>query len=571
MRWAGGRLQCWLVTVLVCVTAGLFILRIRAPSDLMDYGQESPVAYVLDMVLNHHWIVQWDVDGTVATKPPLLQWLGGLASLMAGTVDRLTVALPSALATLALALLIFFAGQAHFGTRAGFLGAMSYLLSTAVFKQVALVRTDGLFSLGVAATAMLVFRAWRTGTGWTAAWLAAATTTLTKGPLGLLLAAAGLLASIWERKSGAPAPVRGSHWRGVLWFAALAGGWFALASLQAGPELARKLFAEELIHHAITSGKHSFPGEHLHQPPLYFLSRFAPWSLFACIALWRVVKEPIATVAERRFERFLFCWFAVGLIIFSVAPHQRADLVWPLLPPAAILAGRELARLLAGWSATRLAVGVAAAVVLGFGAAAFEYFALRADEQAVVQAAAMEPLARKILEAQGDGTLITHVNSSVVLQMHLGTMAPGVSLEEAAALLSGSDPAFVAVHNVPRLQAMLGAQSPLHVVAEGPETRYMHLRIVSNYPRLERPASCAVQLGAMRLHLQGVRHYEKCGDQLRFEPEPGKVAVVLITNEGPVAQTVRITFSSGESQPGAALVHQHSLAPGTSVQVSNAL
>ena len=48
--------------------------------------------------------------------------------------------------------------------------------------------------------------------------------TLTKGPLGLVFAACGLLVCVWERASGMPAPLRGSHELGVALFIALTDG-----------------------------------------------------------------------------------------------------------------------------------------------------------------------------------------------------------------------------------------------------------------------------------------------------------------------------------------------------------
>src|SRR6185369_12490229 len=89
----------------------------------------------------------------------------------------------------------------------------------------------------VTAAALLAFRAWQRGGGWAWFWALAAAATLTKGPLGLLFAANGLLAAWWERKSPRPHPLRGSQLPGVGLFLLLAGGWFLLAYWQAGPPL----------------------------------------------------------------------------------------------------------------------------------------------------------------------------------------------------------------------------------------------------------------------------------------------------------------------------------------------
>ncbi|MBI3192586.1 MAG: glycosyltransferase family 39 protein, partial [Pedosphaera parvula] len=219
------------------VVLALYVIRLAAPSDLIDYGQEANTAYVLDAVGNGHWIVQRDLYGAVTSKPPLYTWLASSVSVALGRIDRFTLSLPAALATLALTLVIFAAGRAHFGWHAGFLGALAYACSGIAAKQVALVRTDGLFALSVTVLALLAFRAWQKGSGWTWVWLAAALSTLTKGPLGLLLAATGLLAAFWERPAGQAVPLRGSHVAGVGLFLLVAGGWFAWAFVVLGQDL----------------------------------------------------------------------------------------------------------------------------------------------------------------------------------------------------------------------------------------------------------------------------------------------------------------------------------------------
>src|SRR5439155_1467719 len=79
-----------------------------------------------------------------------------------------------------------------------------YLLSDVGARQVATARWDGLFALTVTIAALAAFAAWSAGRGWTWFWLAAAVSALTKGPLGVLLAAFGLVAVVWERRSGHP-------------------------------------------------------------------------------------------------------------------------------------------------------------------------------------------------------------------------------------------------------------------------------------------------------------------------------------------------------------------------------
>src|SRR6266481_3078479 len=370
------RLPGWVAyAVVAAVAACLFALRMAAPPTLLDQDQERPAAYVLDAVRNGHWLCQRDLTGDITSKPPLYTWLCALIALGIGRVNQFGLYLPGALAALGSALLVLRAGSGHFGARTGFLAALAIMLTSAGLKEFGLARTDGVFAFTVTAAALLAYRAWVRGTGWMWFWLAAAAATLTKGPLGLVLASTGLLASPWilhglrsrrreeadsqQQNADSPPHVGGysltgchadheisglglrAQLPGMLLFLALTCGWFLLAYREFGRPLAAKMLGQEFIGHAVEGGGH-FPGALIYQQPLYYLGRAAPWSLLAYYGLWRVWRRPAQEALERRFERFLFCWFVPGLALFSLAPHQRGDLLWPLMPAGALIAGREL-------------------------------------------------------------------------------------------------------------------------------------------------------------------------------------------------------------------------------------
>lgn len=408
-------------------------------------------------------------------------------------------------------------------------------------KQVALVRTDGLFSLTVAVTALLAFRAWQTGRGWTWCWLAAAAATLTKGPLGPLLAGLGLLAALWERRTGRPAGLRGSHWAGVLLFVAIAGGWFALAFLEAGHALSDRMLVRELYGRAISKGEGSAMGQGFYLPTMYFLARYAPWSFVTCVALWRAWRRPAKDDIERRCERFLVCWFVPGLAVFSLAAHQRPDLIFPLIPAAALLAGRELARWLEKWPERKLVVSGAALVAVGILAVDLYYGRLRSSNEAVAQTRATEQLAAAILQRVGPEFPLVHVDSSPVLQMHLGTANPLVSEERALRLLASPAAAFVAVKNAGAVLERLPNRT-IQVVAAAPPTRRTHMAVLSNRAVLDWHDPIATIIGPLRLEMTGVKHLCRRGRDFCLEAESDAARVELI-NESEQPVTVQVRFS----------------------------
>jgi 4-amino-4-deoxy-L-arabinose transferase-like glycosyltransferase len=356
----------WLAYLCIIVLGFvLFAIRLLAPPNLLDQDQERPASYVLDAVHNRHWICQRDLYGEITSKPPMFTWLAALTTVATGRISMFSLYLPGALAAIGTACLLLWFGTKHFGQSAAIFAALAAMLSPAGLKGFGLARTDGLFAFTVTAAALFAFHALLDRGNWLWFWLFAAMATLTKGPLGVLLAGAGLLSTFWPSDAPRSTLKRSTHLPRPCSFSASHRWLVLLAYWQFGQPLIDKMLGKELLGHAITSGKKAWPGSHFYQPPLYYLGRAAPWSLLAYYALWRIYKHPSLDAVERHFERFLFCWFLVGLLLFSLAPHQRADLLWPIMPAGALVAGRELARLVSHLKPATVKVIQTALVLIG--------------------------------------------------------------------------------------------------------------------------------------------------------------------------------------------------------------
>src|SRR5690242_6210264 len=177
----------------------LFAFRLAAPPNLLDQDQERPGAYVLDVVKNGNWLCQRDLNGEITSKPPLHTWLAALVALARGGVDEFALYLPGALSAWGIAWMIFAFGRNYFGSRVGSFASVASMLCTAGLKEFGLVGTDGVFALTVRASALLGYRAWTEGKGWTGFWVMAALATLAKCLLGVVLAGGGFVAAFWER------------------------------------------------------------------------------------------------------------------------------------------------------------------------------------------------------------------------------------------------------------------------------------------------------------------------------------------------------------------------------------
>ncbi len=466
----------------------IFAIALSGYPNLMD-NERRIGAYVLDAVLHGHWIMQYDVTGAVASKPPLLTWIAALSTAAFGEINRFSIYLPSALATLGVALLLVGAGKKHFGWRAGFLAGLIYLLCPAGDRQFVTARYDGLLALPVTLAALAAYHAWTTGRGWTWFWLAGALGTMAKGPIALVLGGAGLLAHFWEKRARHESKLRGSHWLGLALFVAICGGWFFLAYQSMGQPFIEKLLGRELAAHATGSGMKEKMFLGFYEPTLAFVSNLAPWCAFALVAFWRVWKRPSEGADERRFERFLFCWFFAGLVLFSIAAHQRGRLVFPLLPAAALLAARELAWWLRGWSTPRL-FQTAGAFAAGVLAVLFLYHHVLQGHSTRVQATlGMRSVAAQVRATLGEQYPLVHVETPFALQFWLNTAHRLAPPGRAAALLQGPEPVVVAVADFPELENLLSTNRPvLHELARWPAQEPTLVRVISNRPFPNAPA-----------------------------------------------------------------------------------
>ncbi len=338
-----GRHWVWLLPLLA--VGVVFALRLAGPPDIRDKDQARPIDYVLDAAADGNWLVQRDVGGDIASKPPVYTWLASASSLAFGG-NRFAIYLPCALAMAMVALLAALQAGRRLGWSAGLAAGMAIALALDTQKAVTLARTDAVFAACTGLAAWLALRSWESGRGWILFWLACAVVSLAKSPVGVLFAAGGLLAACW--RSERPVPVeRDTGWQhavGVPLLLIIGAGWLLAAVETLGLPVIDKLIGKELIGHATANDNNTPWLQTFWRPPLWHLGLFAPWSLLACVALWRLARHPPASPRRRRFLRFMACWLGFGLLVLCLAPHKRMVLALPMLLPGAVLAGAEAGR-----------------------------------------------------------------------------------------------------------------------------------------------------------------------------------------------------------------------------------
>ena len=66
---------------LICVLCSLvFMIRISGPTDLESYAQVLNIGYILDLMTRGHWLVQYDLESAIMSKPPLHTWIAAAAA-----------------------------------------------------------------------------------------------------------------------------------------------------------------------------------------------------------------------------------------------------------------------------------------------------------------------------------------------------------------------------------------------------------------------------------------------------------------------------------------------------------
>jgi len=482
-----------LALILFAIIA-LFAIRATAPHNFLDKDQERPASYILDILVNGHWACQTDWMSDITSKPPTLTWIAALLAMATGGLTPITLFLPSALAFTLLALLVWQHGKRFMGPHAGLFAALIMILSPLSIRLFILLRTDAVFALMVGLTAFAAFRAWNKGGSWLPFWLAAAAATLTKGPFGLILGAGGLLAVFWEKKSGDDIrPLRGKGTlTGIILFLLIVFGWFWLAYLQFGDALIDKIIRRELIDHAVHVSESDPLYERIFKPAIYFIHRILPWSIIAFIGFWKTIRYPSKNPETRRFERFLICWFFVGFGILSVAQHQRADLLAPLLAPAFLLAGRQIAQWTARIPARKLLISTTAVILILLGGAFSYYYLYQPRKIPVKDTRRLLDFSREIANnPDADYKSFHYVDVYYTFQLYLGTMHTNLTMDAAAELLSETNPAVVLVSEIGEQivgEKMRQREKPYYELATCTGTTHVLIRVLSNretFPRLD--------------------------------------------------------------------------------------
>ena len=527
----------WIIPILL--VAALATERLAWPSDLMNNEQQRQAAYVMDLLQNHHLIFQLDQAEEIASKPPLFTWLAAAAAIVEHQSVIWGMRTIAILATAAMAALIFQLARRYWSDRSAFFAIVAYLLSGPIDKQIGLMRMDSLLPLTVALGALAALRAWETGRGWKWFWLTGAASTLTKTPLGLILSANGLIAILWYRlKNDTPTRAAKSHalvqnFSGILIFVGIILGWYFAAAASLGDTAVfHKLVVDELVSQSLTIRNGTFPGQKFHVSLIFLILQYLPWTFPLVVAIVRTFTYPDGNESARRVERFLVCWLLVGLVEICFSPHQRSDLLLPLYPAAALLAGNQVALWTRELSIRNVRIVSIAIVIIGVACLTAGRGIQESRNIWVHETTAVSELSKQIRNRVGAEFPLTHVDDPFSLCVDLNTMRPlyfssqrpvtgsydpaleiKYDYDAAINLLASPAAVFICVNDEDDFRKRVPSDLPIYKVAE---TSTHTVTILSNRPSLANYDPIAFGVASLKIELTGLKIFRASAVDFTF-------------------------------------------------------
>ena len=383
------------IALILLVAGAMIAICARGPCNTYAYAQAWNAGTGMGILERGDWLLPRDQMGRVPRKPPLLAWAEAAVLSVVPVRDDFVFRVPTILAGLATAVLVYLFGRRWFDRRTGLLAACLWLVGLHMGKQLYLVTTDMLLTLWITASIfsadrLLFNRTSAPGrTKWLIGlWASMILAALSKGwgivsvpvvggfvalasalepgfgelgGLGLGARLAGA-ARLVPRRWGAAIRRVGLGW-GLLAMVAVLGALLGGQLLRGGQEL-RDVMNFEIVQRATGGG--DSPPSPSHGPRVLNLIYFAlPGSVFAIGAV---------ILGSRRMVRPL-CWAAAVVVPFLLPHGFRSDYLLPAYGAVALMGGwavEELVRRRAnrGRAASAVRHMIAAApVVIGLGLA----------------------------------------------------------------------------------------------------------------------------------------------------------------------------------------------------------
>ncbi len=354
--WSAERiLQDRATLIAVAAVAAVLFAVTNLPWQLDDFDQAQQAFTSYEMVNEGHWLYQRTPHELIAQKPPLIGWLS--AGIFATTRSwEVAWRLPSFLSAIALAVILFRAAAAAYGSVAALVAFSAFGLNLMTVRLATLVRTDMPLALVIFLAGLLIFehirhgRAWRTYERALFCALLALSMWI-KGPFIYVFLLPAIVLFRWR-------------WRGQGIVGAWPGWWpwmvslllflpWVVGGLRAFPTFYEQVIAFEVLGRFSTAVHRAQP---VYFYLLHLLHKLAPWSLLLValpIGQLRGGSQSLrrAAMAISPATFWLIVWGLSGFVVMSLIPSKRVDRVYAVVPPLCLLLAAQVSN---GWRSERL-------------------------------------------------------------------------------------------------------------------------------------------------------------------------------------------------------------------------
>jgi 4-amino-4-deoxy-L-arabinose transferase-like glycosyltransferase len=327
--------QQWVQIGLLLIFCSILYFANLGQWDLWNPDEPRYAEVAREMVVNGDWILMHYNGNVYPDKPPLFFWLAGLLSYLWQGFTSFSVRLPAAFFGLLAVILTHLIGRIFFGSSVGLISGLILATSFEFAFRSTRANIDSTLTFFTTAS-MLCFVHWYRSRGPSiyGLYLGMALATLAKGPVGFLLPLLVCLAFLLVQKDWKA--IKGMKLLpGILLMLALVLSWYVPAVLKGGSSyLQETIFKHSIARYSQGWAKVRPIDYYLYTFPMSFL----PWAIFLPGAfIYGRLRE---TLEKRKEYLFLFIWFAVIFLFFSMSKGKRALYLLPLFPAAAILVGK---------------------------------------------------------------------------------------------------------------------------------------------------------------------------------------------------------------------------------------
>lgn len=323
--------------LLMLLVLGVYFTR---PLGLTLRGEETRrgrIAY--EMLANDDWLVPRMQGQMWCSRPPLHYWTIAAVGQLRGTVDGLAVRLPSLVATLLTALLVYAYGRTFLSATGALAAGCAYATMGQVLQLGSRGETEAVFTLLMSASLLVwhagYFHRWPAAWTWIAACALAGLATLAKGPQAPVYFFGSVGVFLLVRKDWRAA-IRPAAFAGLATFLLVVAAWHLPFYWRAGFEGLTMIYVGEPGKRFLENDLWSVLG-HLVWFPLDLAGCMAPWSLLLLPYLSRRFRSSLIAAGPQ--VRFLAYCLAVAFPPVWLPPNSNTRYFMPLYPCLAVLVG----------------------------------------------------------------------------------------------------------------------------------------------------------------------------------------------------------------------------------------